>query len=89
MFIIYSVGNLLNDDATLHSLGVDSNQIVHIEVQSIDPVNAPLKLPNNSTVSPKQNNQYKMPDVLTVRVESGNENINNYNYQYLKNITII
>lgn len=70
----------------MHSLGVDSNQIVHIEVQSIDPVNAPLKLPNNSTVSPKQKNQYKMPDVLTVRVESGNENENNnnYNYQYLK-----
>lgn len=73
-YLVIIVGNLLNDDVTLQSLGVDSNQIVHIEVQSVDPMNAPLKLLNNSTVSSKQNDQYKMPDVLTVRVESGNGN---------------
>ena len=67
------VGNLLNDDATLYSVGVNSEQTVHIEVQSVDPINAPLKLLNNSPDIPlKQNTPYKMPDVLTVRVESGN-----------------
>ena len=70
IFII--VGNLLNDDETLLTLGVNSKQIVHIEVQSVDPINAPLKLLNNSAAIPsKQNSPYKMPDVLIVKVESG------------------
>ena len=73
-FII--VGNLLNDDATLLSLGVNSEQVAHIEVQSVDPINAPLKLLNNSAAisSTKLSTPYKMPDVLTIRVESGKRN---------------
>lgn len=66
------LGNLLNDDSTLLKLGINPNQIVHIEVQSVDPVNAPLKLLNNSAAIPStQNSPYKMPEVLTVRIESG------------------
>ncbi|XP_028397889.1 IQ and ubiquitin-like domain-containing protein [Dendronephthya gigantea] len=71
-------GNLLNDDSTLLNLGGNAKQIFHIEVQSIDPINAPLKLLNNSaTISSKQNSPYKMPDVLNIRVESEYEGLVN------------
>jgi hypothetical protein len=73
LFWIVIVGNLLKDDATLLSVGVNSEQTAHIEVQSVDPINFPLKLLNNSpAISSKQNSSYKMPEVLTVKVESGN-----------------
>ncbi len=54
----------MGNDMTLGDLGVGPNGTVQLEIQSSDPVNHPIK--------PVQKRQeYHMPDVITVRVQTG------------------
>ena len=64
-------GNLLNDDTTLSSLGITVEQLAHVEVQSVDPINSPLKLTWSNTTS-KPITSYRIPNVITVEVPTGN-----------------
>lgn len=52
------------DSTTLADLGVGPNGTVQLEMQSADPTNTPLK-----PYRPRQ--EYHMPDVITVRVITG------------------
>ena len=52
------------DETTLGDLGVGSNGTVQLEIQSADPVNQPIKPVQKRT-------EYHMPDVITVRVQTG------------------
>lgn len=54
----------MENDKTLQDLGVGPNGTVQLEMQSADPVNTPIK-----AFRPRQ--EYVMPDVITVRVETG------------------
>lgn len=54
----------MDDNTTLADLGVGPNGTVQLEMQSADPVNTPIK-----TYRPRQ--EYHMPDVITVRVQTG------------------
>lgn len=54
----------MENDKTLSDLGVGPNGTVQLEMQSADPVNTPIK-----AFKPRQ--EYVMPDVITVRVETG------------------
>jgi len=56
-------GKSMNDTITLADLGVGPNGTVQLEMQSADPVNTPLK-----SYRPRQ--EYHMPDVITVRVQT-------------------
>ena len=58
------VGKSVDDNTTLADLGVGPNGTVQLEMQSADPVNTPIK-----TYRPRQ--EYHMPDVITVRVQTG------------------
>ena len=52
------------DTTTLADLGVGPNGTIQLELQSADPVNTPIK-----AYRPRQ--EYHMPDVITVRVQTG------------------
>ena len=52
------------DETTLGDLGVGPNGTVQLEIQSADPVNQPIKPVQKRT-------EYHMPDVITVRVQTG------------------
>lgn len=54
----------MEDITTLADLGVGPNGTIQLEMQSADPVNTPIK-----TYRPRQ--EYHMPDVITVRVQTG------------------
>ena len=54
----------MENEKTLQDLGVGPNGTVQLEMQSADPVNTPIK-----AFRPRQ--EYVMPDVITVRVETG------------------
>ncbi|XP_050413811.2 IQ and ubiquitin-like domain-containing protein [Patella vulgata] len=56
-------GKVLPDDTILANLGVGPNGTVQLEMQSADPVSTPIK-----PYRPRQ--EYHMPDVITVKVES-------------------
>ena len=57
-------GNKLENNSTVADLGVGPNGTIQLELQSGDPVNLPIKI-----LKPRQ--EYTMPDVITVRVQSG------------------
>lgn len=54
----------MTDATTLADLGVGPNGTIQLELQSADPVNTPIK-----AYRPRQ--EYHMPDVITVRVQTG------------------
>ena len=54
----------MENERTLADLGVGPNGTVQLEMQSADPINTPIK-----AFRPRQ--EYVMPDVITVRVETG------------------
>lgn len=54
----------MDENTTLADLGVGPNGTIQLEMQSADPVNTPIK-----TYRPRQ--EYHMPDVITVRVQTG------------------
>ena len=54
----------MTDTTTLADLGVGPNGTIQLEMQSADPVNTPIK-----AYRPRQ--EYHMPDVITVRVQTG------------------
>ncbi|XP_025107613.1 IQ and ubiquitin-like domain-containing protein [Pomacea canaliculata] len=56
-------GRAIEDTATLADLGVGPNGTVQIEIQSSDPVNNPIR-------SYRLHQEYQMPDVITVRVQT-------------------
>lgn len=56
-------GKSMPDAMTLADLGVGPNGTIQLEMQSADPVNTPLK-----SYRPRQ--EYHMPDVITVRVQT-------------------
>ena len=60
----HHAGKGMSDTITLADLGVGPNGTVQLEMQSADPVNTPLK-----SYRPRQ--EYHMPDVITVRVQTG------------------
>ena len=57
----------MDENTTLGDLGVGPNGTVRLEIQSSDPINSPLK-----AFKPQQ--EYHMPDVITVRVQTGQLN---------------
>ena len=57
-------GKTVTDTTTLADLGVGPNGTIQLEMQSADPVNTPIK-----AYRPRQ--EYHMPDVITVRVQTG------------------
>ncbi|KAL3853468.1 hypothetical protein ACJMK2_017004 [Sinanodonta woodiana] len=59
-------GKSMTDTTTLADLGVGPNGTIQLELQSTDPVNTPIK-----TYRPRQ--EYHMPDVITVRVQTDDE----------------
>lgn len=63
MIVLLLNTNSLKDDTTLGEL-VNPNGIIQIEMTSSDPLNAPLK-------DLKKQEEYQMPDILTVRVQRG------------------
>lgn len=62
----------MDENTTLADLGVGPNGTIQLEMQSADPVNTPIK-----TYRPRQ--EYHMPDVITVRVQTGK----NYWFRYV------
>lgn len=60
----WDAGRAIEDTATLADLGVGPNGTVQIEIQSSDPVNNPIR-------SYRLHQEYQMPDVITVRVQTG------------------
>lgn len=76
-------GHPLSDIITLSSLNVNPGKCAHIEVQSVDPINSPLKLNKSVIIPQEQAAPYKMPEILTVKVESGNVCIYNDIYRYI------
>lgn len=71
-------GENIGDESTLAQLGVGPNGTVQLEMQSADPVNTPIK-----AFRPRQ--EYVMPDVITVRVETGKDKSFN-KYQVFQSI---
>lgn len=63
----------MDENTTLADLGVGPNGTIQLEMQSADPVNTPIK-----TYRPRQ--EYHMPDVITVRVQTGK----NYWFRYVR-----
>lgn len=57
-------GGAIDDTMKLGDLGVGPNGTIQLEMQSVDPVNTPIK-----RFKPRQ--EYHMPDVITVRVPAG------------------
>ena len=56
----------MDDNTTLADLGVGPNGTVQLELQSADPVNMPIK-------AYRPRHEYHMPDVITVRVQAGQQ----------------
>ena len=52
------------DKMTLQALGVCPNQMIQLEMKSVDEENSPIK-------QFKRRQPYHMPDVITVRIMSG------------------
>ena len=71
-------GKNMDNKLTLMELGVGPNGTIQLEMQSADPVNTPIK-----AIRPRQ--EYHMPDVITVRVASGQIHITIHRFiiQYL------
>lgn len=57
-------GKKISDESTLVDLGVHPNGTIQIQVHSNDPVNHPIE-----AFRPRQ--EYHMPDVITVRISTG------------------
>ena len=62
-WFVYVGGNIA-DKTTVGDLGVGPNGTIQLEIQSSDPVNQPIR-----SFKPRQ--EYTMPDVITVRVPTG------------------
>ena len=60
----FFLGKNMSDETTLGDLGVGPNGTIQLEIQSADPVNHPIKPVQRRT-------EYHMPDVITVRVQTG------------------
>jgi len=58
------VGKKIPDDSTLVDLGVHPNGTIQIQLHSNDPINHPIQ-----AFGPQQ--EYHMPDVITVRISTG------------------
>ncbi len=58
----------LEDDQTLMDIGVQPHGMVQFEMSSLDPENYPMR-----PVKPQQ--EYNMPDVITVRVQTGTNKV--------------
>lgn len=54
----------VDDDQTLMDIGVQPHGMIQFEMSSLDPENYPMR-----PVKPQQ--EYNMPDVITVRVQTG------------------
>lgn len=54
----------VDDDQTLIDIGVQPHGMIQFEMSSLDPENYPMR-----PVKPQQ--EYNMPDVITVRVQTG------------------
>ena len=65
----------MDNKLTLMELGVGPNGTIQLEMQSADPVNTPIK-----AIRPRQ--EYHMPDVITVRVASGQIHITIHRFHY-------
>ncbi len=58
----------LEDDQTLMDIGVQPHGMVQFEMSSLDTENYPMR-----PVKPQQ--EYNMPDVITVRVQTGTNKV--------------
>ncbi|KAM8974338.1 IQ motif and ubiquitin-like domain-containing protein [Pelodytes ibericus] len=59
-------GHVVEDQETLLDLGVTPHGTIQLEMLSLDPENYPMK-------TMKLQHEYSMPDVITVRVQTGEE----------------
>ncbi|XP_060080948.1 IQ and ubiquitin-like domain-containing protein [Ylistrum balloti] len=66
LIMLMFAGNNMEETKTLADLGVGPNGTIQLEMQSSDPVNTPIK-----SYRPRQ--EYHMPDVITVRVQTDDE----------------
>lgn len=69
------LGKTMTDQTTLADLGVGPNGTIQLELQSADPVNTPIK-----AYRPRQ--EYHMPDVITVRVQTGKSSCHTLPFRY-------
>ncbi|XP_056429761.1 IQ and ubiquitin-like domain-containing protein isoform X2 [Hyla sarda] len=59
-------GRIVEDSETLVDLGIRPHGMIQLDMQSTDPENYPIK-------AMKFQHEYSMPDVITVRVQTGDE----------------
>ncbi|KAG9467602.1 hypothetical protein GDO78_014633 [Eleutherodactylus coqui] len=59
-------GRIVEDSETLVDLGIRPHGMIQLEMHSMDPENYPIK-------AMKLQHEYSMPDVITVRVQTGDE----------------
>ncbi|KAM4039505.1 IQ motif and ubiquitin-like domain-containing protein isoform 3-T4 [Anomaloglossus baeobatrachus] len=59
-------GRIVEDGETLVDLGIRPHGMIQLDMQSMDPENYPIK-------AVKLQHEYSMPDVITVRVQTGDE----------------
>ncbi|XP_040267691.1 IQ and ubiquitin-like domain-containing protein [Bufo bufo] len=59
-------GRIVEDSETLVDLGIRPHGMIQLDMQSMDPENHPIK-------AVKLQQEYSMPDVITVRVQTGDE----------------
>ncbi|XP_069812186.1 IQ motif and ubiquitin-like domain-containing protein isoform X2 [Dendropsophus ebraccatus] len=59
-------GRIVEDSQTLVDLGIKPHGMIQLDMQSVDPENYPIK-------AMKLQHEYSMPDVITVRVQTGDE----------------
>ncbi|XP_044132881.1 IQ and ubiquitin-like domain-containing protein [Bufo gargarizans] len=59
-------GRIVKDSETLVDLGIRPHGMIQLDMQSMDPENHPIK-------AVKLQQEYSMPDVITVRVQTGDE----------------
>lgn len=68
---MFGLEKSVDDDQTLMDIGVQPHGTIQFEMSSLDPENYPIR-----PVKPLQ--EYNMPDVITVRVQTGTETANAY-----------
>lgn len=73
VFLLYDLGDVVEDSKTLMDLGVRPHGTIQLEMSSTDPQNYPIK-----PIKPQQ--EYNMPDVITVRVQKGTLKCSYINY---------
>ncbi|KAM3926857.1 IQ motif and ubiquitin-like domain-containing protein [Leptodactylus fuscus] len=59
-------GRIVEDSETLVDLGIRPHGMIQLDMQSVDPENYPIK-------AMKFQHEYSMPDVITVRVQTGDK----------------